>query len=579
MSDPLRLFVGTGVEGLRPVGYKTIDISAGHDPDIVADASALPMIESGTADEFYASHVLEHFSWPRALLVLLEWARVLKIGGMIKIAVPDMEIYANFLMNNRNPFNIMNDIYGGHWVKEGGPQGHHFGYTRRMLTEVLTVMGFGEFDMWRSDLPEAANTWVFGENQEKLGISLNISAIKQREPLVDIDALAHRIRHHDIRESFMVLVRNLMVDETRLAGINDIDTVLFQKLNYRFLEASHLATVYRDKYNALVEASQADPRQPSTPEVSAGEWQPRRLIARGINVARRITDLGASNARAEDSTLKMLAENSNDAIARLVNIETKINHIMGATHHGLASTPEAERPSDPFSGYAGSSDQAFGHLTYAQHGEDLIVANIFALLGVEHPSYIDAGASHPLKGSNTALLYSRGSRGIVVEANPALMSLWAEIRPQDLALNLAVAAERGEQTLYRIDEMSGRNTTRADVAQSFVNKYPEFRVQDTITVEATTLNDIVMKHAAGRWPDFLSVDLEGLDYAVLDAADFSGDRPTVICVEWRDVDGGDASEQILPVLTKRGYFPIFRTWGNLIAVHGGSLSALGIRAQ
>jgi FkbM family methyltransferase len=262
-----------------------------------------------------------------------------------------------------------------------------------------------------------------------------------------------------------------------------------------------------------------------------------------------------------------------------VNIETKINHIMGATHHGLASTPQAERPSNPFSEYAGSSDQAFGHLTYAQHGEDLIVANIFALLGVEHPSYIDAGASHPLKGSNTALLYSRGSRGIVVEANPALMSLWAEIRPQDLALNLAVAAERGEQTLYRIDEMSGRNTTSADVAQSFVNKYPEFRVQDTITVQAATLNDIVMQHAAGRWPDFLSVDLEGLDYAVLEAADFSGDRPRVICVEWRDVEGGDASGQILPVLTKRGYFPIFRTWGNLIAVHSGSLSALGIRAQ
>jgi predicted SAM-dependent methyltransferase len=62
MSDTLRLFVGTGVEGLRPFGYKTIDIVAEHDPDIVADASSLPMIESNTADEFYASHVLEHFS-------------------------------------------------------------------------------------------------------------------------------------------------------------------------------------------------------------------------------------------------------------------------------------------------------------------------------------------------------------------------------------------------------------------------------------------------------------------------------------------------------------------------------------
>ncbi len=254
MSDALRLFVGTGVEGLRPAGYKTIDIVADHNPDIVADASSLPMIDSGSAQEFYASHVLEHFSWPRALLVLQEWARVLKIGGTIKIAVPDMEIYAHFLLNGRDPFNVMNDIYGGHWVQEGGAQGHHFGYTRRMLVEVLTVMGFGAFDMWKSEFPEAANTWTFGENQEKLGISLNISAVKAREPIMDIAALAKRIRDHDIRESFMVLVRSFLVDDARLTSVPDIDSVLFQKLNYRFLEASHLAAYYRNKYNELTDS-------------------------------------------------------------------------------------------------------------------------------------------------------------------------------------------------------------------------------------------------------------------------------------------------------------------------------------
>lgn len=58
LLEPVRNLVGTGVEGFRPVGYKTIDIEADHNPDIVADAAILPMIESGTAGEFYASHVL-----------------------------------------------------------------------------------------------------------------------------------------------------------------------------------------------------------------------------------------------------------------------------------------------------------------------------------------------------------------------------------------------------------------------------------------------------------------------------------------------------------------------------------------
>lgn len=247
----LRLFVGTGVEGLRPAGYRTIDISAENNPDIVADAASLPMIASGSADEFYASHVLEHFSWPRALLVLEEWARVLRVGGVLKVAVPDMEIYAQAILNGHDVFRVMGDIYGAHWAGEGGPQGHHFGYTRRMLVQVLTVLGFGEFDVWRSDLPEAANTWGHGENLEKVGLSLNLSAVKRRDPLLDIKDLAHHIRHHDIREAFMVIVRERLVAAGRPVDIPEIDAVLFQKMNYRYLEAAHLAGHHRQEAERL----------------------------------------------------------------------------------------------------------------------------------------------------------------------------------------------------------------------------------------------------------------------------------------------------------------------------------------
>jgi predicted SAM-dependent methyltransferase len=251
MTESVRLFVGTGVEGFRPEGYKTIDISPDHKPDIVADASSLPMVETGSADEFYASHVLEHFSWPRGLLVLNEWARVLKPGGLLKIAVPDMEVYAHFLINGQNPFNVMNDIYGGHWAGEGGPQGHHFGYTRRMLVEALITLGFGDFGFWRSELQEAANAWMYGENQERLGVSLNISGIKKRAPLLDIEALYHRIRYHDLRESFSVLVRQLLLEKNEPAGLPELDGLLFQKLNYQYLEATHLAEHFQARCQDL----------------------------------------------------------------------------------------------------------------------------------------------------------------------------------------------------------------------------------------------------------------------------------------------------------------------------------------
>ena len=254
-NDPIRLFVGVGSDGIRPVGYKTIDIDPKNNPDIVADAAKLDNIETGSAAEFYASHVLEHFSWPRALLVLKEWARVLSPGGVLKIAVPDMEIYAYMLMKGHNPHQVMADVYGGHWAGEGGPQGHHYGYTRRMLAEVLTVLGFSDFSFWRSDFREAANTWVYGENQERIGVSINIAAVKTRDPLLDIDELAHYIRHHDIRESFMVLVRKRLVDKSALSGLQEIDSVLFQKLNFQYLEATHLANYWRERAETAEKAA------------------------------------------------------------------------------------------------------------------------------------------------------------------------------------------------------------------------------------------------------------------------------------------------------------------------------------
>lgn len=255
MDSKVRYYIGTSPRGFRPSGYTTVDISVENQPDIVADAASLPMIATASADEVYASHVLEHFSWPRALLVLNEWARILKVGGTLKIAVPDMELYALRLINGDDQFTAMIDIYAGHWDGEGGPQGHNFGYTRRMLVQVLMVMGFADFGFWRSDLPEAANAWCHGENQEQLGLSINVSCIKKRAPLFDVEKLYQRVRYHDLRGSFMVLVRKLLIEEARLSGVPDIDAILFQRLNFQYLEAAHKAQYWEAKYRELEKSS------------------------------------------------------------------------------------------------------------------------------------------------------------------------------------------------------------------------------------------------------------------------------------------------------------------------------------
>jgi SAM-dependent methyltransferase len=68
-------------------GWTNIDFDARYNPEVVADARALPY-QDGVVDEIYSSHLLEHFGYEEPILE--EWHRVLCFGGKITIVVPDL---------------------------------------------------------------------------------------------------------------------------------------------------------------------------------------------------------------------------------------------------------------------------------------------------------------------------------------------------------------------------------------------------------------------------------------------------------------------------------------------------------
>jgi predicted SAM-dependent methyltransferase len=232
----MKIFIGTGADGLKPEGYTTVDIDAANKPDIVADASKLPMIESGTAEEVYASHVVEHIPWPYIVSAIAEWARVLQVGGKIRISVPDMAVLANLLSRGENAWHVMANIYGGHWATPGGPQGHHFGYTWNMLVDLLTVAGFGDFDHWNTFFREAANGWLYAENGERIGLSINIEGTKKSEPMVDIPQLVDHLRHRHIMQPLMMVIREIISESTDVPVIENPDPQLIQLLHFKLIE-------------------------------------------------------------------------------------------------------------------------------------------------------------------------------------------------------------------------------------------------------------------------------------------------------------------------------------------------------
>jgi FkbM family methyltransferase len=211
--------------------------------------------------------------------------------------------------------------------------------------------------------------------------------------------------------------------------------------------------------------------------------------------------------------------------------------------------------------FRGHSDQPFGPTTYAQFGEDLILLNIFHMLGIERPRFIDIGAHHPVHISNTALLYARGSRGVNIEPNPNLIAAFAQARPEDITLNIGVGPHDGVLDFYMIDDHSGRNTFDRATAEAFVAAEPRHSIRTVQRIPVRALDAVVHEHCGGCYPHLLTIDAEGLDYPILEAAHFGPEGPVVICVET-----GDDSDRLSALMRERGYVPFVRTVSNAIYV-------------
>ena len=75
--------------------------------------------------------------------------------------------------------------------------------------------------------------------------------------------------------------------------------------------------------------------------------------------------------------------------------------------------------------------------SYSQEGEDLILDRL--LRRKPRGYYVDVGAFHPKKFSNTHLFYRRGWSGINIDATPGSMDEFRRVRPRDTNLEIAIS--------------------------------------------------------------------------------------------------------------------------------------------
>ena len=174
--EPLKLNLGSRNRTLP--GFKNMDCDKHENVDYVGDVSSLLMFQDNSIKEIYASHILEHFPHVKSLDVLKEWCRVLEVGGILYVAVPDfrrtIELYCKTQVLNDWMVNFL-------WGDQGYPTAFHYsGFDKKRLTDLLKEAGFSEVSQVEF-FPQGINTKdcsTLVSHYDQKPISLNIIAVK-----------------------------------------------------------------------------------------------------------------------------------------------------------------------------------------------------------------------------------------------------------------------------------------------------------------------------------------------------------------------------------------------------------------
>jgi predicted SAM-dependent methyltransferase len=136
----------------------SFDIREDVKPDVVCDVRKLPVPDE-TFDIVFSAHTLEHFGWTNVDKVLKEWTRTLKVGGELRIVVPNLRHVAKRVLDDMMYPTDYWVLYG----EQDYPKNFHsVGFTPNTLRDLVASMGvYEDIKIREGDFsgPPTAEAW------------------------------------------------------------------------------------------------------------------------------------------------------------------------------------------------------------------------------------------------------------------------------------------------------------------------------------------------------------------------------------------------------------------------------------
>ena len=201
---------------------------------------------------------------------------------------------------------------------------------------------------------------------------------------------------------------------------------------------------------------------------------------------------------------------------------------------------------------------------YSQEGEDTILERIFD--GKNNGFFVDVGAHHPKRFSNTYLLYLKGWRGINIEPMPGIKKKFDRIRPKDINLALGISEKARELTYHIFNETALNTFSEKEATIKDGSNNGKYHLLKKLKIATLPLAEVLKKYLPAKQEiDFMTIDVEGLDLEVIKSNDWNKYRPKIVLTEdlnryyFEDME----KSEIYQLMKENGYKLLTKTYNTL----------------
>lgn len=178
-DDGLKIHLGAGPINIQ--GWVNIDARQAPHIHLRSEGFTLNEFADGAVSEIYMCHVLEHFSFEEVERILCNFHKKLKVGGVLRLSVPDFDCLINVYHANDNNLELIKfALMGG---QDYAYNYHKCVFNRAILKNQLAAYGFAHMAEWDTleDFGVHLRDWSetgFETPEGEFPISLNMKAIK-----------------------------------------------------------------------------------------------------------------------------------------------------------------------------------------------------------------------------------------------------------------------------------------------------------------------------------------------------------------------------------------------------------------